>query len=223
MVKPTGRQKKKVATAQPDADTEQRILDAAHAVFIRRGTAGARMQDIADEAGVNKALLHYYFRSKSRLADAVFKRVTIGIFMRLSETAGSDANIEDKVRRIIAIYLEQLSKTPYVPAYVISELNQHPERTQQFFEAVRPPGAPKGPPAFFLKLGKQLDACARAGTLRPISPGQFIANMASLCIFPFAAKPMLCTLMDLDDRGFNAFIEERKTSLPEFFLNGLRA
>ena len=221
MVKPTGRQKK-TAAAAPDPDTEQRILDAAHAVFIRRGTAGARMQDIADEAGVNKALLHYYFRSKSRLADAVFQRVTSGIFVRLSETAGSDADIEDKVRRIIAIYLEQLSKTPYVPAYVISELNQHPERTRQFFDAVRPAGAPKGPPPFLLKLGKQIDARVRAGTMRPISAGQFIANIASLCIFPFAAKPMICTLLDLDERGFNVFIEERKTGLPEFFLSGLR-
>ena len=220
MVKPTGRQK--TAPAAPDADTEQRILDAAHVVFIRRGTAGARMQDIADEAGVNKALLHYYFRSKSRLADAVFQRVTSVIFLRLSETAGSDAEIEDKVRRIIAIYIEQLSKTPYVPAYVISELNQHPERTRQFFDAVRPAGAPKGPPPFLLKLGKQIDARVRAGTMRPISAGQFIANIASLCIFPFAAKPMICTLLDLDDRGFNAFIEERKTGLPEFFLSGLR-
>ena len=223
MVKPTGGQKKRTKpAAEPDADTEQRILDAAHAVFIRRGTAGARMQDIADEAGVNKALLHYYFRSKSRLADAVFKRITSGIFVRLGETVGSDADIEVKVRRIIAIYLEQLSKTPYVPAYVISELNQHPERTRQFFEAVRPPNAPKGPPPFLRKLGTQLDASVRAGAIRPISPDQFIANIASLCIFPFAAKPMICTLLDLDDRGFNAFIEERKTGLSEFFLSGLR-
>ena len=219
MVKPTGRQKK-VPTA-PDPHTEQRILDAAHVVFIRRGTAGARMQDIADEAGVNKALLHYYFRNKNRLAEAVLQGVTTRIFSRLAETLGSDAEIEDKVRRIIGIYIDQLSKAPYVPAYVIAELNQHPERTKQFFEAVRPPGA-KGPPPFFIKLAEQIQARVRAGTMRAIPPGQFIANIASLCVFPFAAKPMLCTLLDMDDRGFNAFIEERKTGLPEFFLSGLR-
>ena len=134
------------------------------------------MQDIADEAGVNKALLHYYFRSKSRLADAVFKRVAIGIFMRLSEAAGSDAEIEDKVRRIIAIYLDQLSKTPYVPAYVISELNQHPERARQFFEAVRPRERSEGIPGVPPQARQQIDACARAGTLRPSRPRQFIAN-----------------------------------------------
>src|SRR5215471_10004926 len=125
MVKPTGRQKT-APTPQQDAHTEQRILDAAHRVFIKRGTAGARMQEIADEAGVNKALLHYYFRSKDRLSDAVFQRVARGIFGRLSEAAGSELELEDKVRLIVGIYLEQLSKTPYVPGYVISEMNQHP-------------------------------------------------------------------------------------------------
>ena len=109
MVKPTGR-KKTPPPAVQDADTEQRILDAAHRIFIKRGTAGARMQEIADEAGVNKALLHYYFRSKSRLADAVFHRIAKDIFARLSEAAGSDMELEEKVRRIIDIYLDQLSR-----------------------------------------------------------------------------------------------------------------
>ena len=83
--------KKRVAKqsqpVQPDGDAERRILDAAHKVFIRRGTSGARMQEIADEAGVNKALLHYYFRNKSRLADAIFQRVAGGVFARIMDVA----------------------------------------------------------------------------------------------------------------------------------------
>ena len=103
--------KAKPAAERPPATddaAEQRILDAAHKVFVRRGTAGARMQEIADEAGVNKALLHYYFRNKSRLADGVFQRVAGGIFARVVEVVRSDTELEDKVRRIIAVYLEQL-------------------------------------------------------------------------------------------------------------------
>src|SRR5947199_9912696 len=105
------RLRKKTRRAK-DGDAEQRILDAAHVVFVRRGTAGARMQEIADEAGVNKALLHYYFRSKSRLAAAVFQRVARGLFLRVSEILGSNATIDDKVRDVIRLYPEQLSKTP---------------------------------------------------------------------------------------------------------------
>ena len=220
MVKPTGR--KRTAPANSDADTEQRILDAAHRVFIKRGTAGARMQEIADEAGVNKALLHYYFRSKDRLSDAVFQRVAKGVFARLSEAAGSDMELEAKVRRIVAIYLDQLSRAPYVPGYVIGELNQHPERALQFLEAARPPRETDGAPLFLAKLASQIQDGVRAGTMRPISPRQFIANLASLCVFPFAARPMLCAVLGLDDKGFDAFIAERKQGLADFFLSGLR-
>jgi len=207
---------------QRDTDTEARILDAAHVVFVRRGTAGARMQEIADEAGVNKALLHYYFRSKSRLAAAVFQRVARGLFLRVSQILGSDAAIDDKVRRVIQLYLEQLTKTPYAPAYVISELNQHPDRAAQFVEAVRQIRAQSLSTYVLDTLGKQLKRGVRAGAMRAISTPQFIANLASLCIFPFAARPMLCAILDLDDRGFARFIDERKTVLPEFFLNALR-
>jgi AcrR family transcriptional regulator len=209
-------------TPPRDTDTEARILDAAHIVFVRRGTAGARMQEIADEAGVNKALLHYYFRNKSRLAAAVFQRVARGLFLRVSETLGSDAGIEDKVRRVVQLYLEQLTKTPYAPAYVISELNQHPDRAAQFVEAVRHIREQWLNANVLDTLGKQLRRRVRAGEMRAISTPQFIANLASLCIFPFAARPMLCAILDLDDRGFARFIEERKTALPEFFLNALR-
>jgi TetR/AcrR family transcriptional regulator len=207
---------------QRDTDTEARILDAAHLVFVRSGTAGARMQEIADEAGVNKALLHYYFRSKSRLAAAVFQRVAQGLFLRVGEILGSDADIDDKVRRVIRLYLEQLSKTPYAPAYVISELNQHPDRAAEFVEAVRRIRERSLGPDVLDTLTKQIKQRVRAGSMRAISTPQFIANLASLCIFPFAARPMLCAILNLDDRGFHRFIEERKTGLPVFFLNALR-
>ena len=94
MVKPSGRTRtkptKRVAhTARElDRDTEQRILDAAHTVFVRHGTAGARMQEIAEEAGVNKALLHYYFRNKARLGEAIFRRVAQGLFARVGAILG---------------------------------------------------------------------------------------------------------------------------------------
>jgi hypothetical protein len=126
------------------------------------------------------------------------------------------------VRRVVQLYLEQLTKTPYAPAYVISELNQHPDRAAQFVEAVRHIREQSLNADVLETLGKQLRRRVRAGEMRAISTPQFIANLASLCIFPFAARPMLCAILDLDDRGFARFIEERKTALPEFFLNALR-
>lgn len=208
--------------AEQDGDTQRRILEAAHEVFVRRGTAGARMQEIADEAGVNKALLHYYFRSKSGLADAVFQRVARGIFARVAEVAGSERALEEKVRHIVGIYLQQLSATPYAPAYVINELNQHPERALQFVELARQLSGGLTPAMFIDRLQAQIDQQVRTGAIRPVSASQFLTNLVSLCVFPFAARPLLCAVLGLDERGFQDFVEERKTALPEFFLGALR-
>ena len=207
-------------TGARDLDTEKRILDAAHLVFVRRGTAGARMQEIADEAGVNKALLHYYFRSKDRLSEAIFQRVARGLFARINQVLTSDAALEDKVRALVAVYLDQLSETPYAPAYVISEVNHHPERAEQFVQSVRQAGA--DPRLIFDVLQTQIDAAARAGTMRKMPARQFFVNLVSLCVFPFAARPLLCAILQLDADAFRGFIAERKAQLPAFFLNALR-
>ena len=210
-----------VKKRKKDRTTEQRILDAAHAVFIRRGTAGARMQEIADEAGVNKALLHYYFRNKDRLSLAVFQRVAAAVFGRVAQVLTSDVELEDKVRGIIAIYLDQFAKTPYAPAYVISEVNLHPERAGQFLEMIsKTSGA--SPIDLVAMLQRQIDARVRAGTIRPIDADQFFTNLVSLCVFPFAAKPLLSAVLRLDERGFQDYIERRKTALPQFYLDALR-
>lgn len=205
-----------------DGDTERRILDAAHLVFVRSGTAGARMQEIADEAGVNKALLHYYFRNKQRLADAVFQRVATSLFARVAEVAASELELEEKVRAIIGVYLDQMSRTPYAPAYLIGEMSQHPERAQQLLDAVGASTGRAPAPGFLAKFAEQIEREVAAKRIRPITPREFFANLVSLCIFPFAAAPMLRAVFRMDERGFRAFIEERKTALPEFFLNALR-
>src|SRR4051812_36402912 len=127
MVKQSSQPKRR-ARQEHDGDTERRILDAAHRVFLRGGTAGARTQEIAAEAGVNSALLHYYFRSKERLATAVFRRAAGELFPVVAGVLISDLPLEDKVRKVITVELDQLSRTPYLPAYIISELAYHPER-----------------------------------------------------------------------------------------------
>lgn len=203
--------------AERDLDTEQRILAAAHTVFVRRGTAGARMQEIADEAGVNKALVHYYFRSKGELAAAVFEKVARGIFARLGEALLADAPIEETVERIVDVYLDQLSKTPFLPAYLIAEFSQHPERAAKFAESI---AGTRG--KALDTLDRKLKAGVKAGTVRRIPTQQFLISLVALCIFPFAARPMVCAVLNLDARGFDRFIEERRTMLPRFILAALR-
>ena len=180
------------------------------------------MQEIADEAGVNKALLHYYFRSKNRLAEAVFQRVALRLLPPVVAVLGSDAEIEEKVTRVVAIELEQLTRSPFMPAYILSEINQHPDRVPQFVKTMTGLEVDGIIPGVRQKLDRQLKARARAGTLRPISVEQFVVNLLSLCVFPFAARPMLAAVLQIDDRAFQRFTEQRKTELPAFFLNALR-
>src|SRR5688500_20168784 len=108
----------KRSAAERDGYTEQRILDAAHAVFIRTGTAGARMQEIAREAGVNSALLHYYFRSKDRLAQAVFHRAAAQLLPAVAGVLASERPLPEKVRATVELELDRLSSTPYLPGSI---------------------------------------------------------------------------------------------------------
>jgi len=231
MVKPSSRTRRSPIKARSravpkppvrDRDTEQRILDAAHSVFVRRGTAGARMQEIAEEAGVNKALLHYYFRNKARLGEAIFRRVAQGLFARVGAVLGGDASLDEKVRHVVGLYIDQLMLTPYAPGYVIGEVTQHPERARQLLDAVAQLRAEALGEHFIGRLAKQLEQSARDGAIRPISIEQFLANLASLCVFPFAAKPLLSAVLQLDERGFERFMRERKATLADFILNALR-
>jgi len=210
------------STPARDGDTEHRILDAAHAVFLRRGTAGARMQEIAAEAGVNQALLHYYFRTKDRLSKAAFERAAAQFMPAAIRVLASDAPIEAKVARIIDLELSHLARAPYLPGYIISEVTHHPERARQLIAAVTGQAPDDVGPRIVATLRKQIDARVRRGAMRSIAPEQFIVNLMSLCIFPFAARPMIQAMLGMDLRGFDQFIARRRRDLTAFFLGALR-
>jgi AcrR family transcriptional regulator len=204
-----------------DRDTEQRILDAAHTVFVRAGTAGARTQEIAKQAGVNSALLHYYFRSKARLAEAVFMRAAAQIFPAVLRILGSAAALEDKVEQIVRVELDQLLEAPYLATYILSELAHHPERAHQLAHAMGVVPSNVGA-AVFGVLRDQIAGEVRAGRMRQIAPEQFVVNLLSLCVFPFAARPMLMAVLGIDQPGFTEFISRRRKELASFFLSAIR-
>ena len=205
-----------------DGDTEQRILDAAHTVFVRRGTAGARMQETAAEAGVNQALLHYYFRNKEQLSRAAFARAAKGFMPAVVQVIASEGELEDKVRRIIDLELDHLARAPYLPGYIISEITHDPERAAQLVAAVTGLTPPELGPRVLGTLRRQIEARVKAGVMRPIGPESFVVNLMALCIFPFAARPMVQAMLGMDDRRFGQFIARRHEDLPAFFLGALR-
>ena len=205
-----------------DKGTEQRILEAAHQVFLRRGTSGARMQEIAAQAGVNQAMLHYYFRSKERLAAAVFRRAAERFLPSVLDILGSDLELEAKVERVVQLEVEHLRRSPYIPGYVLGELNHQPQRANQLVEALTAMPQPAAVPRILETLTAQLDARARAGTMRRMAADQFVIYLISLCVFPLAAKPMILALLRMDAAAFERFLDRCQQELAPFFLRGLR-
>lgn len=201
--------------------TEEKILEAARRVFLRHGTAGARMQQIADEADVNKALLHYYFDDKATLSRAVFRRAARELFPRVLDVLRSDAAIEEKVGRVVRLELQHLSQHPFLPGYILTEIHSQPGRARELITSLAGEPARRFVPEVLETLQRQLDERAREGTLRPIEARQFVVSLISLCIFPFAAAPMLKALFGFDDREFRDFIGRREEILPDLFLRGL--
>lgn len=214
--------RKPVVRPTRDGDTERQILDAARTVFVRCGTAGARMHEIADEAGVNQALLHYYFRTKDGLSEAVFREVAGRLVPAIVRLLGSDEPIEAKVERFVHLYIDTVRQSPFLPGYILSELHHNPKRLPAM--ALELAGTAPAPMAEALvkRLGAQLKERAASGTMRPISPDQFLVNVLGLCVVPFVARPMLTVAFGMDDRAFDRFLDKRRAELPGFILRALR-
>ena len=197
-----------------DLTTEEKILTAARQVFLTRGMDGARMQDIADEAGINKALLHYYFKNKEQLFENIFVRLTQGFWQQITTVFESDTPLFDKIRTFCSMYIEKVIENPYIPLFVLYEMNQRPTGfVKKMFRNTPPRPA---------KLMQQIEAEVKAGNIRPINPPQLIMNMLSLCVLPFIGKPMFITVLNLDEKSFLDLMVERKKSVPEFIINSIK-
>jgi AcrR family transcriptional regulator len=216
MVKPSSSTKRlKTAAPAADQETRDRILDAAHTVFTRKGTANSRTQEIADEAGVNKALVHYYFGTKAALADAIFERAAGALLPAIFRIlADPGRSIDQKVADVVREQIDFHSARPYLAGYLVSELHAEPERVARLLG--------RHGPAPLDALRRQLREGARAGTLRTISAEQFVVNLMAMLVFPFAMRAALCAVLGVEPSRWPAFVEERRRLLPDFFLAGLR-
>ena len=102
-------------------DTEQRIFDAALTVFARKGRDGARLQEIADHAGINRALLHYYFRTKSQLYEAVFEHGCRQFMTGLSQSLRAEQGFEDSLRTFVYGYIDYIYEHQEMARLMLNE------------------------------------------------------------------------------------------------------
>lgn len=194
-------------------NTEQKIIDAARIVFILKGMDGARMQEIADEAGINKALLHYYFRSKTKLFDRVFIETFAEIAQLIGGIVQNCNSIEQLIDQMVTGYISLLKAKPFVPDFVLHELNRNP---QIIVQQIKLNGIN------FLKFNELIDQAVKQQLIRPIHPIHFVVNILSLCVFPFVAKPIIMGFMLNDDENmYNQFIDERIDHVTSFIKSSV--
>lgn len=193
-------------------NTENQILMAAREVFIAKGFEGARMQEIADQAGINKALLHYYFRSKENLFDAVFSEVAIHLFPAVRQLLESELAIKEKITFFVQIYLKMLHENPYIPAFVINTLNTNPDR---FLKYIRQSGLNP------LSLQQQIDEEAAQGLIRKTKAEHLLVNIIAMCLFPFIARPIVQNIFNMKDEEYQLYLETRQSEIIDFVLKSI--
>lgn len=183
--------------------TEQIILEKAREVFVKKGFAGARMQEIADAAGINKAMLHYYFRSKEQLFKVIVAEIMQDLIPKLGDALAGGESVVAKLEQVIRLYISFLRENPFVPIFVLHELSQN---RVAFIKAVKEKAA-RFPnfPAFFEQVIKEQSE----GKIRPIHPVHLLLNVMGMVVFPFVARPMVTNLVDIPEAQFDAMMEDR--------------
>ena len=198
-----------------DSTTEEKIYEAARRIFLLKGMEGARMQEIADEAGMNKALLHYYFRSKENLFKAVFKDIFTKFFSKVKDTIFSDISAKEKLIVFIDNYINLIQANPYVPQFIINEINRDPKvlKTLMFESGIEPQ-----------KILEMFYNEVQASNLSKLDPRHIIVSILGMLIFPFVARPLLQMIYFNDNQeAYTVFLNERKENVKNMILKLIEA
>lgn len=198
--------------------TEDQILEAATRVFLQKGYGAARMDEIAKEAGINRALLHYYFRSKEKMFELVFSTKFKSFFSGVAGVLSSDLPIFEKVRALVDVELSILSLNADLPVFIFGELNRDPKRLFDLIQANH-----FSLQEIIIKLEAQLEREHAEGKIKKISAVSFLMNVMGLCIYPFIAKNIVTTVAGIDKQYFLQLAASRKEELTRFIIDGLKA
>ncbi len=195
-----------------DKLTEEKIFSAATLEFEEKGMEGARMQDIADRAGINKALLHYYFRSKDKLFLAVFDKLADKMFKKFAGIFETDRPIEEKMQYFFVEHISFLERNPRLPMFILREINRNPELLDKFLSRIN--------------LSKIKDGMSKTLTENSIPEehlGHLLVSVVSLSVFPVLAKPIISGILEQQDIDYKEFIQQRKEFSPKFIMSIIKS
>lgn len=194
--------------------TEEKIFEAATTVFEEQGLTGARMQNIADRAGINKALLHYYFRTKDHLFEAVFTKLAKKIFSKFNPIFEKDLSLEDKIRFFFREHINFMQQNPKLPGFILNEINHNPQRIKKIIKNIDFKNL------WSTILDQHKDELYKYNITEETLP-QIITTIISLSVFPFAAKGILEVVFENLGVDFDKYIESRKQFAAEFVIKAI--
>lgn len=193
--------------AVKEKDTEQKIKEAARVIFQQKGFAGARTRDIAESAGINLALLNYYFRSKQKLYDIIMTETMQTFFGGVVKILDNkETTIEEKIEAFVKHYIDLLSENANIPHFILTNVREDPEGYLEKIGALQ-----KAKQSYFMQ---QFLEASMEGKIPPINPIHFIMNLVGLVVFPFLCKPMITASTGVSDELYSEMIEERKRLIP---------
>lgn len=200
-----------MATSKPqkelDLNTEAKIKNAARVVFHKKGFAGTRTRDIAEEAGINLALLNYYFRSKEKLFNIIMMETFQEFIMSIRGVFDDEAStLLEKITVIVDRYIDLLIKEPQIPLFILSEMRNDPD---ELINSINPKEV-----LLNSVFAKQYHQSISQKHLPPVNMLHFMMNLMSMTIFPFVASPLLKGIGGINDQQFNAIMLERKKMIP---------
>jgi AcrR family transcriptional regulator len=200
-----------------DRNTEQAIIEAARKVFQEKGFKEATMRDIAAEANINMAMVHYYFRSKENLfflvLNEAFSLLVEKIIIILTN---NELDIFEKIRAIVREYITFFNEKPYLPQFLMGEVIRNPERIgKQMLKNMSFLNV-------FRTFSDQLEKEYEKGTIQHISALSLLLNIISLCVFPAIVKPMVCGVINCDTAIFDLLIEDRKTEVADLIIKAIQ-
>lgn len=191
-----------------DSKTEEKILDSAKVIFMEFGLYGARMQQIADRAGINKALLHYYFRNKEKLFDRVFENALSRYFENMDVLTDETMPVKERIHAFANRFIDFLIEYPQMALFLIKEVSSNQLLFEEKVNRHKKQGA---------SMIKILQDAMLNRQIQELKPMLFFVNLVSLCTYPFVANPIFKVVGNKNQIqwGIGA-IDELRTSVHEF-------
>ncbi|GAA4836772.1 TetR/AcrR family transcriptional regulator [Algivirga pacifica] len=187
--------------------TEDKIKQAATKIFQSKGYAATKTRDIAEEAGINLALVNYYFRSKKKLFEEVMLESLQGLASAVITIFKDESTtLDKKVTDFVHLYIDMLSENENLATFLLNSVRENPE----FFIKKTHLLSELKSSSFII----QYQEAVKAKEIPPLNPTHFILNLIGLTVFPFISKPMVQVTMGTSDQAFQDMVEERKRLVP---------